>query len=225
MVRQKPLREVASELWAAIEEGLVLPTTERYEPLTAAPEEVLESTAPCYKFLHDRVQQAAYALIPEDQKKPVHLRVGRLLLAGGDEDPPEDRVFEIANHLNFSHDLITDDAERSRLVRLNLRAGHKAKDSAAFRAALDFFDRGLRLLAPDGWTSNYELALALTMQVAECEYLCGLFEKAEAYRMRIMQCDSLARYAEAVRAGREGLALFGMKLPEDEAETERALDG
>ncbi len=242
MVRQKPLREVASELWAAIEEGLVLPTTERYEPLTAAPEEVLESTAPCYKFLHDRVQQAAYALIPEDQKKPVHLRVGRLLLAGGDEDPPEDRVFEIANHLNFSHDLITDDAERSRLVRLNLRAGHKAKDSAAFRAALDFFDRGLRLLAPDAWTSDYELALALTMQVAECEYLCGRFEeaehsfetllresrtpleKAEAYRMRIMQCDSLARYAEAVRAGREGLALFDVRLPEDESETDRALD-
>lgn len=60
----------------------MLPTTEHYEPLTAAPEEVLESAAPAYKFLHDRVQQAAYALIPVDQRKPVHLRIGRLLLAG-----------------------------------------------------------------------------------------------------------------------------------------------
>jgi predicted ATPase/transcriptional regulator with GAF, ATPase, and Fis domain len=242
VVRQKSLREVASELWEAIEEGLVLPTTERYEPLTAAPEEVLERIAPSYRFLHDRVQQAAYALIPEDQRKPVHLRVGRLLLAGGDEEPPEDKVFEIANHLNFGQELITSEHERTRVARLNLRAGHKAKDSAAFRPALDYFDQGLRLLPRDRWTSHYELALALTMQVAECEYLCGQFEeaersfetllrearspleKAEAYRMRIMQCDSLARYADAVRAGREGLALLGVRLPEDETETGRALD-
>ena len=242
VVRQKSLREVASELWGAIEQGLVLPTTERYEPLSAAPEEVLESVAPSYKFLHDRVQQAAYALIPEDQRKPVHLRVGRLLLAGCGHEPPEDRVFEIVNHLNFGQELITEEDERTRLVRLNLRAGHKAKDSAAFRAALEYFDRGLRLLPQTCWATHYELALALTMQVAECEYLCGRFEeaersfetllrearspleKAEAYRMRIMQCDSLARYADAVRAGREGLALLGVRLPEDETETGRALD-
>ncbi len=242
LVRERSLREVAAELWPAIEEGLVLPTTERYEPLTAAPEEVLASASPAFKFLHDRVQQAAYALIPEDQRKPVHLRIGRLLLAGEDASPSEDRLFEIVSHLNFGADIITDADERLRLARLNLQAGQKAKESAAFRAALDYFRAGLGPLPEDRWRSHYELTLALTMQVAEGEYLCGRFdeaerlieillrearsplEKAEAYRMRIMQCDSLARYAEAVRAGRRGLALLGVRLPEDEAETRRALD-
>jgi predicted ATPase/transcriptional regulator with GAF, ATPase, and Fis domain len=241
VVRQKSLRDVASELWPAITEGLVLPTTERYEPLMAAPEAVLESAMPAYKFLHDRVQQAAYALIPEDQRKPVHLRIGRLLL-GGTGDPPEDRLFETAHHLNFGHELIGDEAERLRLVRLNLRAGHKAKESAAFQAALDYFQAGLRLLPQERWASQYELTLALVMQVTECEYLCGRLEeadrsfeellretrspleKAEAYRIRIMQCDSLARFADAVAAGRRGLALLGVELPEGEAATRDALD-
>jgi len=241
VVRQKSLRDVASELWPAIEEGLVLPTTERYEPLMAAPEAVLESAAPAYKFLHDRVQQAAYALIPEGQRKPVHLRIGRLLVADA-EDPPDDGLFETVHHLNFGHELITDEAERTRLVRLNLRAGYKAKESAAFHAALDYFHAGLQLLPQDRWASRYELTLALVLQVTECAYLCGRFEeanrsfevllresrspleKAEAYRIRIMQCDSLARFAEAVEAGRRGLALLGVELPEGEASTQAGLD-
>jgi transcriptional regulator with GAF, ATPase, and Fis domain len=188
------------------------------------------------------VRQAAYELIPEDQRRPVHLRVGRLLLTQGHPDPPEDLLFEIVNHLNYAGDLVTDPDERIGLLRLNLRAGHKAKESAAFAAALDYFQRGLRLLPEDGWETHYDLALALTMQVAEGEYLCGRFaaaeerfetllrrartplQKAEAERMRIMQYDSLARYAEALRAGREGLTRLGVALPEDAAEAERALD-
>jgi len=241
VVRQKSLRDVAAELWPAIEEGLVLPTTERYEPLMAAPEAVLERAAPGYKFLHDRVQQAAYALIPEAERKTVHLRIGRLLL-GGSGDPPDDGLFETVQHLNFGRELISDEDERLRLVRLNLRAGYKAKESAAFQAALDYFHAGLRLLPVDRWAAQYALTLALVMQVTECEYLCGRFEeadrsfavllrearspleKAEAYRIRIMQCDSLARFAEAVEAGRRGLALLGVELPEGEASTQAGLD-
>jgi predicted ATPase/transcriptional regulator with GAF, ATPase, and Fis domain len=241
LVRQKRLRDAASELWPAIEEGLVLPTTERYEALLAAPESVLESAAPAYKFLHDRVQQAAYALIPEDQRKLVHLKIGRLRLASA-ADPPDDVLFETVRHLNFGHELVTEAAERIQLVRLNLRAGHKAKESAAFEASLDYFHAGLRLLPQDRWSSQYELTLALVMQVTEVEYLCGRFEdaersfevllrearsplaKAEAYRIRIMQCDSLARFAEALEAGRRGLALLGVELPQGEASSQAGLD-
>ena len=241
VVRQKSLREIAAELWPAIEEGLVLPTTERYEALMAAPEGVLEGAPPGFKFLHDRVQQAAYALIPEGERPPVHLRIGRLLL-GGAEGPPDDRLFETVRHLNIGHERIDAEAERTRLARLNLRAGHKAKESAAFQAALDYFQAGLRVLPRDRWASQYALTLALVMQVTECEYLCGRFEdadrsfellrrecrspleKAEAYRIRIMQCDSRALYAEAVEAGRQGLALLGVELPQGEASTQADLD-
>ncbi|HSB61022.1 MAG TPA: sigma 54-interacting transcriptional regulator, partial [Vicinamibacteria bacterium] len=214
-----------------------------YERLSAAPEGVLADAAPAYRFLHDRVQQAAYALIPEEQKKPVHLGVGRLLLgerAWG--DPPEERLFEIVNHLNLGRDLVGDQGERLRLARLNLAAGRRAKESAAFPAALDYFLQGLELLPEDPWRLHYGPTLALSMEAAECCTLCGRFEeaaarfevvlrearspleKAEVCRLRIAQHESGARYAEAVRAGREGLALLGVRLPEDEAEKRAALD-
>jgi predicted ATPase/transcriptional regulator with GAF, ATPase, and Fis domain len=243
LVRQRTLAQSARDLWEAIEEGLILPSSDRYELYAEAPESVLEMSAPAYTFLHDRVQQAAYSLIPEDQRDSLHLTVGRLLLAGGGEPPPEDRVFEIVNHLNIARGLITEEEERTKLVRLNLRAGRKARDSAAFSAALDYFERGLALLPAGPWASHYDLSLELTMQVAECAYLCGLFEeserlfeillrearspleKAEAYRIRIIQFDSLTRYGDAVRGGREGLALLRVKLPEDEGEKVRALEG
>ena len=242
VVRENTRRQAASELWEAIEEGLVLPTSDRHELLSNAPEDVLETTTPSYRFLHDRVQQAAYALIPEDQRKPLHLRVGRLLLTGCGGSVPEEQLFEVVNHLNVGRELITSPEERRDLVRLNLAAGRKAKASAAFKPALDYLHTGLRLLPEDGWQSDHEMSLALTTEAAECEYLCGRFEeadrsfetllaearsplqKAEAHRMRIVQYESMARYADCLRVGREGLAPLGMMLPEDEAEKRLALD-
>jgi predicted ATPase len=238
-VRRGSLQQVASELWPAIEEGLLLPVTEGYEQLAYAPEEVLEDAAPTFKFLHDRVQQAADALVPVDRKRSVHLQIGRLLREGGTAGA---EIFQIVNHLNLGRELMSDPEERTALAQLNLEAGRRAKESSAFRAALDYFRQGTLLLPRGSWLSHYEMTLALNMEMAEGEYLCGRFdeaerwletslhearsplEKAEVQRMRVMQCDSLARYEDALRAGRDGLALFGMALPEGEAETRGALE-
>jgi predicted ATPase/transcriptional regulator with GAF, ATPase, and Fis domain len=242
VVRESTRRQAASELWEAIEGGLIIPTTDRYELLSSAPEDVLETTGPSYRFLHDRVQQAAYALIPEDQRKPVHLRVGRLLLSGCGGTVPDERLFEVVNHLNIGQELIPSPEEQRDLVLMNLAAGRKAKASAAFRAALDYLRAGLRLLPEGCWQTDHETSLALTMEAAECEYLCGRFaeaersfetllaearsplQKAEAHRMRIVQYESMARYADSVRVGREGLTLLRVRLPEDETEKRAALD-
>ena len=93
----------------------------------------------CYKFLHDRVQQAAYLMIPDSQKQSVHWKVGRLLLQGSNEAQRQEQIFDIVNHLNFARKLIANPDEFYELAKLNLQAGKTAKFEAAFADALTFF--------------------------------------------------------------------------------------
>src|SRR5262249_56026283 len=74
-----------------------------------------------YTFLHDRVQEAAYALIPEAKRAEAHLRIGRRLAAHTPPEQREEAIFEIVNHLNRGAALITARDEREQLAELNLR--------------------------------------------------------------------------------------------------------
>jgi predicted ATPase len=104
---------------------------------------------PIYKFLHDRVQQAAYFLIPEEQKQSTHLKIGRLLLSNTPEEEWEEKNFDIVNQLICGVELISDRTERDRLAQLNLIAGRKAKDSTAYAAAVRYLTVGIGLLDAD----------------------------------------------------------------------------
>jgi predicted ATPase/transcriptional regulator with GAF, ATPase, and Fis domain len=195
-----------------------------------------------YSFLHDRVQQAAYDLIPEAQKKPIHLDVGRLLLAEFDADAPDDRIFTIVNHLNIGADLIDTIVERLAVARLNLAAGRKAKTSAAYRAALDYFAKGISLLDESAWSAEYELMFSLHLEAAECQYLDGAFDAAEEsfrllllratrpldlaqiHSLRITLYENQSRWLDAVSAGRDGLTLFDISFPERTEDKLAALD-
>ncbi len=195
-----------------------------------------------YTFLHDRVQQAAYSLIPEHRRGPVHLDVGRLLRRECGAAVPEDRLFEIVNHLNTGRTLIADQAERTDVARLNLAAGRKAKTSAAYQAASGYLDAGSDLLPEAYWDVDYELMFALHLEAAECHYLAQLFDKAERYfqqlltrartsrdkaqvhRLRVVLYENLSHYRQAVASGLEGLRLFGILLPERAEDAQAALD-
>ncbi|HSN98598.1 MAG TPA: AAA family ATPase, partial [Candidatus Nanopelagicales bacterium] len=133
-----------------------------------------------YRFLHDRVQQAAYLLIPEEKRAEMHLRVGRLLLVQTPEDALEERLFEIANQLDIGASLITDPGERRRIAELNLRAGRKAKASGAYGSAVSYLSTGTSLLGDDAWTDEEDpLAYPLHLELAESSCLNGEFERAE----------------------------------------------
>ncbi len=225
VISEEPPEAAAADLGEAIEEGLVLP-----------------ATASAYAFLHDRVQQAAYALIPSERQQHVHLTVGRLLIGRWDRSGGEKEIFDIAGHLNIGSELMGDDTERLALARLNLVAGRKAKSSTAYEASLGYLRAGLGLLGDRCWETEYELMLALSIETAECQYLCGLFEEAErdfdrllarartrldrarVYSLKILQYEHLSRYADAIRTGREGLALFGIVFPDVLEQKQSALD-
>ncbi len=223
-VSQQPSQAAMANLKEAIDEGLVVP-----------------KSSITHAFLHDRVQQAAYALIPDEWKHPVHLTVGRLLL-GQDETAVEEKLFDIVHHLNIGSSLIFDEAERLNLARLNLNAGRKAKASTAYQAALQLLEAGLALLNQSHWESDYDLAFALHLEAAECQYHCGNFDEAEqqfalllehartsldkarVYNLRMVQYENMSRYADALATARESLALFGVSFPDSASEKQAALE-
>jgi PAS domain S-box-containing protein len=160
---------VHAALWEAVRAGLVF----------------REDSA--YKFLHDRIQQAAYTLIPEEQRAEVHLRIGRVLLAGMTPNGLADHMFEIVNQLNCGVALIVAPGEREQLAELNLIAGKRAKASTAYGSALSYLVAGAALLAGDCWEQRYQLAFALELNRAECEFLTGDLEAAEE-RLSMLSC-------------------------------------
>jgi PAS domain S-box-containing protein len=132
-----------------------------------------------YKFAHDRVQEAAYSLIPTASRPEEHLRLGRLLKAHTLPQEREKAVFEIVSQLNRGADLITSREERDELARLNLLAGKRAKTSTAYASALKYLISGAALLADDAWERDHELVFALELNRAECEFLTRQLMTAE----------------------------------------------
>ena len=183
IVSEKSIALTAADLWAALQAGLILPLSNAYKiPLVFDQETsaaLPDAGKVAYKFLHDRVQQAAYSLIPFDQKKETHRRIGQLLLVN---TPPEERfanIFDIVNQLNVGADSITSPSEKSQLAELNLIAGKKAKKAAAYEPAEKYLKLGLKLLAEDSWSYEYELTLNLYVETVEAEYLITNYQQAK----------------------------------------------
>ena len=153
--------QIHAALWEAVRTGLVF------------------HSGDTYTFLHDRIQQAAYSLIPENERAMEHLRIGRLLAARTAPPEIEKRIFDIVNQFNRGAELITLPDERERLAELNLIAGRRARESAAYAAALSYLAAGCAQLAPDCWARRHELAFGLEFHRAECEYLTGDLTVAE----------------------------------------------
>jgi len=156
---------------------------ETLEDLTAAMEEGFlgfSAQKELYVFHHDRIQEAAYSMVPDSEKPALHTRIGRRELEKAAEQGSfEKRLFYIADQLNQGASLITNAKEREKLARLNLKAGKKAKTSSAFSPAILYFATGLKLLENNYWEQQYELALSLYEEIAEAAFLNGDYERMD----------------------------------------------
>jgi PAS domain S-box-containing protein len=144
----------------------------------AVRQELVERLDGVYRFTHDRVQEAAYSLIPAASRGADHLRIGRLLAARTPPEQLEEAIFEIVNQLNRGAPLIAAREEREQLAELNLVAGKRAKASTAYASALAYLIAGTTL-AEDCWERRYDLIFALELGRAECEFLTGALAEAE----------------------------------------------
>jgi PAS domain S-box-containing protein len=141
--------------------------------------DLVEHLEGSYKFIHDRVREAAYSLIPERLRAEAHLLIGRLLVTHTPAEKREEAIFEIVNHLNRAAVLITLPDEREQLAEFNLLAGRRAKATTAYASALNYLAAGAALLPDDSWERRQELSFALELHRAECEFLTGALAEAE----------------------------------------------
>src|SRR5262249_49130604 len=147
----------------------------------AVRQELVERRDGSYKFIHDRVQEAAYSMIPPALRAEAHLTIGRLLEANIPAETRAEAIFEIVNHLNRGAALITAPDERDRLAELNVIAGKRAKASSAYASALTYFTAGAALLPADAWERRQELAFELDLHRADCEVYAGELQGAEEW--------------------------------------------
>jgi predicted ATPase/signal transduction histidine kinase/tRNA A-37 threonylcarbamoyl transferase component Bud32 len=184
IINEKPDVETANEMNEALESGLIQPIGEGYR--LAGYLDYLQDKNSSerlgheiqYKFLHDRVHQAANTLMG-DEYKGVHLKIGRLLIQKLSEEAREERIFDIVNHLNSGIELIVGQTEKNQLAEMNLQAGRKAKASTAYEIAFQYFNIGLLLLGDNAWNDNYALTLEMNLETAEASHLTGNFKKTD----------------------------------------------
>ena len=181
---ERDLAELAVDLLRALEEGLLSTKGSDYQWLYVLRDgtqevEWLDMSRVAFHFPHDRVQQAAYELLSEEERLGTHLKVGRWLTEQNRSGATEDRLFERVHHLNEAVEWIDSPQERRELVALNLEAGQRAKIATGYNQALRYLKLGTRLLTSTSWGSDYELTFALYKERYEVEFLAGYEERAE----------------------------------------------
>jgi PAS domain S-box-containing protein len=226
-VCQASREELHDNLWEAVRSGLVL------------------NSGDSYAFQHDRIQEAAYSLIPTERRAAAHLRIGRMLVAHAPPGRLDEAIFEIVNQLNRASSLLTAPQEREQLAEFNMLAGKRAQASSAYVSALNYLTTGAALLTEDSWQQRRELSFALELARAHCEFasgtiveaenrLCSLSIRAvttgERVAVACLQVDlyqGIDRSDEAVAVGLRALRHLGVDFPErpTEPDARRAYDG
>lgn len=241
IVHEKSQVETAADFWKAVQDGLIIPIDEVYKFYQEESEfknqnsEFHQHNSPdscCYKFLHDRVQQAAYSLIPESQRKATHLKIGQLLLKNISPEVLEVKTFDVVNQLNEGLEIIIEESQRYELAKLNLITAKKAKASTAYKAAVKYCALGIEALPENCWQVDYQLTFSLHREGAECEYLTGNFIQAERlFALALKFAQNEFNLAEiygiqmtlratqgenlpaSLEAGLNGLRVLGMNIP------------
>ena len=240
IISERSLIDVARDLWPAVNEGLLQTVDENHKLILNM--EALENDSDNYpeavdRFLHDRVQQAAYLLIDEDEQQEVHLNIGRELLSDVSNQDLEENIFKIVPHLNKGVDLIESKKERIYLADLNLQAALKAKNSSAWKPALHYLKIGISLLPHTIWQENEHLAYKLYRENIDCHFCDGRSEegdylyrelmakpiteseKIELCNIAVLNYSSNPEHMEdAINIGLKSLSLLGMYLDKHPSE-------
>ncbi|WP_414625253.1 AAA family ATPase, partial [Calothrix sp. CCY 0018] len=228
--------ETAACLWNALQAGLILPESNVYKFFVGAENQTEDrdnSETVTYKFLHDRIQQAAYSLIPEDQKQKTHYHIGQLLLQKIPPEAREERIFELINQLNYGINFIVEQNHTDELAQLNLIACRKARAATAYQAAREYAAIGLQLLGENPWLRQYEMCLAFHDLCTELAMLSGdfevmeeliekviehsrsLLEQVNVYQIRIQSSFAQNKLTEAIAIAQQILQQFRITFPQN----------
>lgn len=226
IVNEKAKNETANELWDALKGGMIVPLDNNYKYIDKDINDIVS-----YKFLHDKVQQAAYSMMSEATKKQVHLKSGRLLLKNAWRDNSiDEQIFNIINHLNIAVDLITKNEEKQQLAYLNSIAGEKARNSIAYEMAIDYYNACINLLGKDGWKKNYDIMFEANIETMKLYFLISdyksmkdmgnhiienidnILDKVKVNEIYIRALIAQSKMKEAVVEGIKVLEILGVNI-------------
>ncbi|MCX5873297.1 MAG: serine/threonine-protein kinase PknK, partial [Deltaproteobacteria bacterium] len=226
-------RNVVIALKPSVFEGLIYPIGEGYKFVELEIPVHDREMKIDYRFAHDRIQFAAYSLVPEQERPAIHQHIGQVLLRKTSADPLGNTIFEVVNQMNLATRLITRDVERHELAEMNLEAGKRARASGAYEAAFTYFQTGLKVLGDNSWQRDYYLTLALCVDATEAAYVTTRFddvkrltsivtkharqleEKVPVYEMQIRALIALNDRAAAIQIALPLLAELGEKFPDN----------
>ncbi len=224
-------RETAPLFWEAIAAGLLLPLDGAYRLFNLDGELQVDTVNAHYQFVHDRVHQAAYELFPESERPAQHWHIGWRLLRHLKPEARQQGLLTIVNQLNQGLDLLSVPEERYELAALNLAAGRRAKGASAYQAAFSYLRTGTEVLGEEGWTHQYELALALHTEAAEAAYLStsfdetsrlaevtlaharSLLDRVKVYESRVNAAIAQNQQSEAAQLALWVLEQLGIRFP------------
>lgn len=224
---------IGKVLWPAMQEELIISLQLGYKRMDAMSHESLSALLSkdiTYQFIHDRVQQAVYDCISQDEKEKIHLTIARLLIEKEPDACKKERLFEVTDHFNQAHDLLTD-TEKMDVIHLNYEAGRRAQNSNAYEPMLKYVREGLALTNSRGWESYYDLMFDLNFLYAQSLYLTGAIadsekfsenllhyakkptDKARIFRLRCVHMLVTGNNDQALEAGLTALSFLGIKIP------------
>ncbi len=234
LVAQTPVENTLKELNPAISENLLFSLGFIQEVISLNnSEEDNERKTQDFKFAHDRIQQAAYSLIPEEKRLKTHYQIGKILEDRISKEAREEKIFTIVNQLNYGISFLENDSEKVNLVLLNLIASKKARGATAYQATMEYAKTGILLLGEKAWTQNYKLTLELYNLATESASLIGEFDflnhcidaitknamtaldQVDVYFVKIQSLASQNKFQDAIQTGQLILEKLGAEFPKN----------
>lgn len=184
-----------------------------------------------YSFTHDRIQQAAYSLIPDRKVSDLHLKIARNLVRLVEAGRKNMTLLDIAIHYVRGIQGISEQPEKEKVAQILLEAGVQAQSSSAYESALDFFEAGIELLGEDAWLSQRRLYMKLHEGALRSSFLKGdteevfqragrilnksetVIEKGSTYEVLNLVYMRDGRYSECLASGLKYLREIGVRIP------------
>lgn len=226
---KKTKSSIARSLIPAVSQGYIQPLDDHFELNTADGAEHLPDAL--FSFSHDRIQQAAYSLLSNEQRKELHWSIGQYFRNHSYQS--DEHLFDIVEHLNQGCENALA-AEKLELVELNIQAARAAKQSAAFSFAHSCLICANNILEELEEKPNSKESIEVGLELAQACYLVGKFDNAEQlytklrdtltdeqdklrlYNIQAKQYHHQGHYQKSVELEHEALCLLGIDLPNDD---------
>lgn len=143
-----------------------------------------------FHFIHDRVQEASYALVSDEERVTTHLHIGQFLLQKvlqkDFSSESTEILYETMGHLQKGNAHLQDLEHRSKYAELASMAGEHARQVRAFEHAFHALSWGLHVLGQDGWNQRYNLTLSLCGAAIEIGLACRERDQVEHWIRQLL---------------------------------------